>query len=144
MSLQEAIKANEDLANKEMGAILSEPLEFDTVYQHIETYVRCRFLLLDEKCDSENLAELSELGLRKLLKLQRDEDLQEVSLTCTGSSSKSRRKVLLMLAIRKALGFTWDPVESAYIETLTQLTEGVIRHLEEKRFEAKTSDESDQ
>lgn len=132
MSLQEMIKANEDLANKEMQAILAEPLVFDTVYQHVKTYVRCRFLLLDEEFESESLVELSEFGLRKLLKLQKDEDLQEVSITCTGSSSKSRRKVLLMLAIRKELGFSWDPVESAQIETLSQLTEGIIRHLEEE------------
>lgn len=116
-----------------MEAILTEPLEFESVYAHVRAYVRCRFLLEDDDFESDVISELSEYGTKKILKMQRDEDLQELSLTCTGASSSSRRKVLLMLAIRGALGFKWDPVESASIETLPQLAEGIIRHLREVR-----------
>lgn len=130
MGLSETLKIYEKLANQEIDLLLAEELNPQSVHEHLMNYIRYRFMLVDEAFESDDISELSEFSLKKMLKLQRDEDLDEISLTCTGVSSKSRKKVLLMLALGKKLGFKWDPAESASIETVTQLTDAVIAHLQ--------------
>lgn len=130
MGLSETLKTYEKLANQEIDLLLAEELNPQSVHEHLMNYIRYRFMLVDEAFESDDISELSEFSLKKMLKLQRDEDLDEISLTCTGVSSKSRKKVLLMLALGKKLGFKWDPAESASIETVTQLTDAVIAHLQ--------------
>ena len=64
---------------------------------------------------------------------EKDEPLHDISMTCTGSSSVTTRKVLLLLTIQKKLGFKFAYTESPDIETVPQLVDAVMRHMAEAR-----------
>ena len=90
-------------------------------------------MLVDDDFWSDDFDELSEYSIRKLLRLQKDEPLHDISMTCTGSSSVTTRKVLLLLTIQKKLGFKFAYTESPDIETVPQLVDAVMRHMAEAR-----------
>ena len=132
MTLAETLKTYERLSNEEMDVLLSEPVDESTIYQHVVAYIKYRFMLADDKFWCDDIRQLSEYSIKKIMKLPKDEPLDEISMSCTGASSSAERKVLLILALRKKLGISFDADESVDIETVTQLAQAITRKLAEK------------
>lgn len=128
LPLQDQIKACDLLSENEIEEMRKAGEDYDRVYRYLREYVRCRFMLVDEDYWSDDLKQLSEYSIRKLVRLQADEPLHDISMTCTGASSTSTRKVLLLIAIQKKLGFRFDYAESPEIETIPQLARAIIKH----------------
>lgn len=116
------------LSENEIEEVRKAGEDYAQVYRHLREYVRCRFMLTDEDYWSDDLKQLSEYSIRKLMRLQTDEPLHDISMTCTGASSTSTRKVLLLIAIQKRLGFRFAYAESPEIETIPQLAHAIIKH----------------
>ena len=127
-SLHDRIKGYEKSSEAYMAEVPAACAKGDreAVYHLLREYIRCRFVL-------DDFDELSEYSIRKLLRLQKDEPLHDISMTCTGSSSVTTRKVLLLLTIQKKLGFKFAYTESPDIETVPQLVDAVMRHMAEAR-----------
>ncbi len=134
-SLHDRIKGYEKSSEAYMAEVPAACAKGDreAVYHLLREYIRCRFVLVDDDFWSDDFDELSEYSIRKLLRLQKDEPLHDISMTCTGSSSVTTRKVLLLLTIQKKLGFKFAYTESPDIETVPQLVDAVMRHMAEAR-----------
>ena len=104
-SLHDRIKGYEKSSEAYMAEVPAACAKGDreAVYHLLREYIRCRFVLVDDDFWSDDFDELSEYSIRKLLRLQKDEPLHDISMTCTGSSSVTTRKVLLLLTIQKKL-----------------------------------------
>ena len=96
-SLHDRIKGYEKSSEAYMAEVPAACAKGDreAVYHLLREYIRCRFVLVDDDFWSDDFDELSEYSIRKLLRLQKDEPLHDISMTCTGSSSVTTRKVLL-------------------------------------------------
>lgn len=89
----------------------------------VEEFVRCKFFLTPEECTTDNLLDLAEISVEKLLRVSdRSVRLAQGSTTCTNQSSTDIKKVLLSLTLQRALGVKFTPEESAELETVTQLS----------------------
>lgn len=122
------MKECDRLSEDEIEDVRKAGDDYEQVYRHLKEYVRYRFMLADEDFWSDDLKELSEYSIRKLLRLQKDEPLHDIAMTCTGASSTSTRKILLLIAIQKKLDFKFAYTESPEIETISQLAHAIIKH----------------
>ena len=104
----------------------------EAVYHLLREYIRCPLRACRRRLLVGRLRRgFSEYSIRKLLRLQKDEPLHDISMTCTGAPSVTTRKVLLLLTIQKKLGFKFAYTESPDIETVPQLVDAVMRHMAE-------------
>lgn len=100
-----------------------EHRDFDSVYPLVLGYIRDRFLLTRELCQSDNILDLADVSLRYMLELKRmGIDPGAISRSCSGASSVITRKVLLMKAVQEIFDVTMTPEEFANITTVTELT----------------------
>ena len=133
MTLAETLKEYERLSNEELDELLAGPVDFDATYRHVVAYIKYRFALADDGFWCDDIRDLSEYSIRRILKLQKDEPLDEISMSCTGATSSAERKVLLIIALRKRLEISIDADEAVDIETVTQLAETISNKLSNKR-----------
>lgn len=95
----------------------------------VHEYMRCKFLLEPAECTTDDLLDLSEISIQKmLLENDRSVKLSQASATCTDQSSTDVKKVLLSLSLQRALGISLSPEESARTETVSQLASTLYRH----------------
>lgn len=93
----------------------------------IRNYVRDKFLLSPEDGAAEELMDLADLSLRKILRLKKEGKLLgDISRGCSGASSLITKKVLLMKAVQEDFKITLTPAQSAAIQTLEQLTAAIL------------------
>ena len=134
--LREIINEYEKLSEVEIEQMGKCYKDEKKLYQHLKQYIRYRYVLADDEFWSDNINELSNYSIRKLIDLQKDEPLHDISMACTGASSASTRKVLLFISIQKKLGFKFDYDEVPYIETVPQLVQAIAKYLEELENES--------
>ncbi len=132
-SLRDQINRYEKLSEAEIEEMSKLSNDIDELYKHLKQYIRYRYVLADEDYWSDNIDELSKYSIKKLIDLQKDEPLQDISMTCTGASSASTRKVLLLMSIQKKLGFKFDYDEVPYIETVPQLAQAIANYLNDQK-----------
>lgn len=100
--------------------------EFDAA---VHEYMRCKFLLDPTECTTDDLFDLAEISIEKmLLENDRSVKLSQASATCTDQSSTDVKKVLLSLSLQRALDVSLPPEESARTETVSQLASILYRH----------------
>lgn len=96
----------------------------------VEEFVRCKFFLTPEECTTDNLLDLAEISVEKLLRVNdRSVRLAQGSTTCTNQSSTDIKKVLLSLTLQRALGVKFTPEESANLETVEQLARALFHDM---------------
>ena len=129
----DSIKDRIIIANREASAVMetiksSPNLAKDEFYQLIRKYILIKFFLSDEVCTEDNIIELSELSIQRVLKISKgDLKAADISVHCAGTSSVIDKKVLLLLAIQKELGIKFNPDETSNAETIRQLSDLIYR-----------------
>ncbi|MGN1002479.1 MAG: hypothetical protein ACI4PC_06875 [Oscillospiraceae bacterium] len=129
------IKTRSRLAAAELQQLKeAEDPDFSLAYGCIRNYVYAKFLLSESECSTEKLREISICSVRKAMKLQgKDVPLQDVSGGCRDISSVEAKKVLLFVSVQNALEIRFPAIETAYYETISDLTEAVLRALRAAR-----------
>lgn len=135
-SFKEASKRSADRAEAILRGIADPPWNYEMVDSVVHDYVLTRFLLDGQGVGTENISELSKLSLESALARFDAGDLTDLSLTCTGASSASTKKILLLLSLNRGLEITISPAEAVEIETISQLSRAVLRKLAEKQIPA--------
>lgn len=88
----------------------------------LQGYVCSKFMLEPGECDSEVLAELSAASIAKVVKLPKGQlAKQDLSMNCAGVSSVETKKILLLIALQRALGIQIDPDLAPEIRTMDDL-----------------------
>ncbi len=102
-------------------------LRYEILYVHLKRYILFRFLLDDESCGTDDLIELANRSIARSLNIN-EKDVADLDLShsCTGSSSAVTRKILLLMALEKALDIEIQPEESALITSVADLAELVF------------------
>ena len=116
---------------KERSAVFIEgikaaPTDREKVFSNLRAFILCRFALAEENPAGENVADLAQLSLDKLVKIDRAGALQDLSDNCTGASSTIMKKALLITSLQKKLGVTFGEQEN---DTISQLADAVVREL---------------
>ena len=100
------------------------PLTRPVLYQHLRQYVLCKYMLKDVETGTENFHDLTEISLARSMHVSK-ELVKEFDLarSCDGASSVMTKKVLLFMAIQKALDIEIPAEQSAKLETLTDFSD---------------------
>ncbi len=139
MESKEAIRARLQAASENLTRYADayralEHRDFDRVYPLVMGYIRDRFLLTREMCQSDKLLDLADVSLRYMLELRRmGIDPGEISRSCSGASSVITKKVLLMKAVQEVFEVTMTPEEFANLTTVTELTEFICAQAVHRR-----------
>lgn len=121
-TLKEQLDAASERGEVIIGKLKNPVLTEDEFSCLIAEFVRCKFFLEPDECTTDNLLELAEISVEKLLRVNdRSVKLAQGSNTCTNQSSTDIKKVLLSLTLQRALGVKFTPEESANLETVDQL-----------------------
>lgn len=97
--------------------------------ESIRRYTLYKFLLDDERPvpTSHNLQELAMLSVEKAGRLNPNEaTLLDVSRHCGATSSFMTKKVLLLMALSKHFQITYEPYNTADIETTDELARVIL------------------
>lgn len=101
------------------------------LYIQLQGYVCSKFMLDPAECDSESISELSAASISKVSKIPKGELAQkDLSMNCAGISSVETKKILLLIALQRALGIKIDPDLAPGIRTLDDLADVVKTELE--------------
>lgn len=125
------LKSQLEAADARAQRIIEELKRPDTSQDDFERlvteFVQCKFFLTPEECTTDNLLELAEISVEKLLRVNdRSVRLAQGSTTCTNQSSTDIKKVLLSLTLQRALGVSFTPEESANLETVDELAHALF------------------
>lgn len=131
MTFQELVKENDGRAAVFLQEIQEGTLD-DDIYEGLRGYVGCKFFLDDDEMTSDDLRELSELSLKKLLATYQEEALQDVSTTCTGVSSSSTKRILLIMSLQRKLGIKLPFEVSAKISTIRDLCTAISSEMRKR------------
>lgn len=105
----------------------------DLIYPLILRYISIRYFLDETELQSDNLYELAETSVSKILAIKR-EKLADIDIpgTCTGASSATSKKILLLLALCRDLGIPPEPEKAVNLQTVDQLARYVALALQER------------
>lgn len=104
---------------------------FENTYDLIMSYIRIRYLLKEEDMASDSLNYLGEASLSRTLGKPIEEiRTSELDAKCENTSSSMTKKILLIIALNKALGIDIDADSTANIATVTELCAEVRRQLD--------------
>lgn len=121
--LEEASRAADELLVSQDAAHADEA----RLHEILKEYVRIRFLLTEEDvAESEHFKYLGELSIARGLGVSTDKVRKtELDSKCAGTSSAMTKKILLVVALGKALGIKTDPDRNADITTISELSHEV-------------------
>lgn len=100
------------------------PLGYDVLREQLRQYVLDKFLLTEEDVPADGSFDgLVELSLSKSMKIS-PELVEEfdTAKSCDGATSAMAKKVLLFMAIQRALNIELPALESARVKTLEDLS----------------------
>lgn len=110
---------------------LPEQRSHTFLYIQLQGYVCSKFMLDPGEYDSEFISELSAASISKVSKIPKGELAQkDLSMNCAGISSVETKKILLLIALQRALGIKIDPDLAPTIRTLDDLADVVKMELE--------------
>lgn len=94
----------------------------------LREYLCCKYLLMPEEIDTDNLIKLGEKSTAKIAGIKSSGiEFREKSAGCTTASSGVIKKILLAMAVSKCIGIKINPDEVAQAETLPQMADLIIR-----------------
>jgi len=112
-------RASRIIDDMKRAGISREEFRFD-----VREYTLAKFLLDPQEATGDDIFELAEISIGKLLAMNDKSILLAVgSSTCTNQSSTDIKKVLLSLALQQGMGVKLEPDESAACETTQQLAD---------------------
>lgn len=128
-SFKELVRVSNEKARRCLDVVRDNPNDHTVVHRSLTEFVRCKYLLDESEMTTDDLAELSQISLNKMLNQYHKETLKDISSVCTGSSSASTKKVLLVMAIQKGLGIKFEPEVFGKMASLDLLTEAVMNEM---------------
>lgn len=133
--LEEAAREADRLLVERRATTASE----EELVDILREYVRLRYLLKPgDICQEDNFNYLGELSLARSLGMSVDRVRKtELDSKCEGTSSSMTKKILLIIALGKALGISTDPESNAEITTISDLA----RELHERLRSGRTDDD---
>lgn len=121
-TLKDQLEAAEKRADAILEKLKSPATEAGEFTRLVGEFVCCKFFLEPDECTTNNILELANISVEKLLRVNdRSVKLAQGSNTCTNQSSTDIKKVLLSLTLQRALDVKLTPDESANLETIEQL-----------------------
>lgn len=92
------------------------------VHSLLLRYISIRYFLDEDEMRTDDLYELAEISVAKTMAIKR-EKLADIDIpgTCTGASSATSKKILLLMALRRDLVLSLDPERAADLKTVDQL-----------------------
>lgn len=112
------------MADVHMSAIrAAQPLRYEFLHEQLYQYVLAKFLLTDEdRPEDGSFDALVELSLSKSMQVSPELVAQfDTAKSCDGATSAMAKKVLLFLAIQRALDIELPALESARVKTMDGL-----------------------
>lgn len=106
--------------------VLASTHDHDVVYGKLREYVMHKYLLDEEDMVDDDLAALSARSIRKIAKTSPTEELKDISADCTGTSSASTKKILLIMALCRGLGIKVDAEAFGSVATIQDLADVAI------------------
>jgi hypothetical protein len=123
-TLKERIEEADLRAERILADMNHDDVTHEGFHIDVRDYMLTKFLLEPDEVQSDDIFELAEISIEKLLAMNDKSVLLAVgSTTCTNQSSTDIKKVLLSLALQKGLGVKLSPDESAGCETIQQLAD---------------------
>lgn len=90
--------------------------------QLVREYIGCKYFLTEAEMDTDDLIRLGDRSSEKLANLQKGGlRYADKNAGCTTAGSSTIKKVLLAMALGKAIGRKLDADKVAYAETISQL-----------------------
>lgn len=129
--IKEKLLASRSVA-KEQAILMASSSSSEQLHEHLHAYVRAKYLL--DPCEEEdNLDNLTDMSISKALKIDRSllHDV-DIAAECTGSTSRMRKKVLLIMSIQKDLKCELDAALTAQADTLTDLAQLIFTTIHSK------------
>ncbi len=125
--IKELLLRSRKEAETHMEAIKSQqPLTRPFLHEHICGYVICKFMLQGEDPNQHSFPDLAELSLSRSMKVSKELVNEfDIARSCDGATSVMTKKVLLFLAIQKALGIELPASRSATLTTMTDFSDMV-------------------
>ncbi len=108
---------------KEISDILPTAPE-DSLTELVREFIACKYFLAPEEMITDNLLQLGDLSTEKMANLKKG-GLQyaDKNAGCTTAGSSTIKKVLLAMALGKAIHRHLDADSVAYAETIPQLAQ---------------------
>lgn len=120
------------LADVHMSTIRdAKPLRYEFFHEQLYQYVLIKFLLTDaDRPKDDSFDALAELSLSKSMQVSPELVEQfDTAKSCDGATSVMAKKVLLFMAIQRALNIELPALESARVKTMDDLSAIVWRTL---------------
>ena len=119
---QRLINANRDAKACSEEILAADSTNHQRMRSLILRYISIRYFLDADELHTDDLYELAEIAVAKTLAIKR-EKLADVDIpgTCTGASSATSKKILLLLALCRDLGITPEPEQAVNLQTIDQL-----------------------
>lgn len=130
---QRLMNANRDAQRCAQELIAADQTDHALIQSLLFHYISIRFFLEPEELLTDDLYGLAEIAVAKTLAIKR-EKLAEIDIpgTCTGASSATSKKILLLLALRRDLGIDLTPEQAVKLQTVNQLARHIERALQAK------------
>lgn len=126
VSIKEQIIAANERSLDFLQEIREHPGDRGFVLERIRQFTLHRFFLVEENPSTDDVGELSQMSIRKLLEVNKRGMLQDLSNNCAGVSSETMKKALLVMTLQKQLGVSIPAEEN---DTLSQIAAAVSRQL---------------
>lgn len=116
-------------ADSYLRAVLSaEPQQRSRTFLYVQLrgYVCSKFMLEPDECSDDSLTALSEASVAKIARIPQGEVAErDLSMNCAGISSMETKKILLIIALGRALGVKLPPTLATEAETVDDLAAAV-------------------
>lgn len=125
--VKEILLASRKAAETHITRIKTAPeLTYELLDHELVEYIKSKFHLTDSDCTTDNFEALSEISLSKSMAISRELVAEfDLARSCDGVSSVRAKMVLLYMAIQKDLGVTLPPEETAYVDSVHDISKMV-------------------
>ena len=133
MDIRKQFEEVKERTEHELRCMREEEPTFESVYEHLKTFIVGRFLIDDGYFD-DSIAKLAEHSIELAISKaeaseERGESLKDLSLSCSGASSSETKRALLYITLRKSLDLDMPPSMVATHDTVPLLAEEITRQL---------------
>ena len=126
---KELLQEYSQRADSYLRAVLqAEPQQRSRTFLYVQLrgYVCSKCMLEPDECASDSLTALSEASVAKVARIPQGEVAErDLSMNCAGISSVETKKILLIIALARALGIKLPPSLATEAETVDDLAAAV-------------------
>ena len=109
-------------------------ITYEEFHRLFMLYMCDKFLLSPSEITTDNFYRICELSAKKNAKLSHGEaDPAELASKCGGATTAMNKKVLFVMALKREFNISFEPEESAAIDTFTQLSLKVYEKIQKKQ-----------